>query len=224
VPPTSKTTTQSTRDRIITATAELFRRQGYNGTSLKQVTLAAEAPFGSLYHSFPGGKEELGEVVITTSGQAYRELFEVIYDAAAGPAEAVSDFFDGAAVVLEETDYIDACPIGTVALEVASTNDRLRRATADVFASWVEAASVRLVAHGLSRARAEELATVLIAAIEGGFMLSRAARSPEPMRAAGRLMRQLVEAALAQAGEGDEGDGSTPTTPAATSPSISSGS
>jgi AcrR family transcriptional regulator len=217
----------STRDRIITATAELFRRQGYNGTSLKQVTLAAEAPFGSLYHSFPGGKEELGEVVITTSGQAYRELFEVIHDAAAGAAEAVSDFFDGAAAVLEETDYIDACPIGTVALEVASTNDRLRRATADVFASWVEAASVRLVAAGLTRARAEELATVLVAAIEGGFMLSRAARSPEPMRAAGRLMRQLVETALAQAGEGDggdEGDEATPTTPAATRPSISSGS
>ena len=218
----------STRDRIITATAELFRRQGYNGTSLKQVTLAAEAPFGSLYHSFPGGKEELGEVVITTSGRAYRQLFEVIYEAAAGPVEAIGDFFEGAAAVLEETGYIDACPIGTVALEVASTNDRLRRATADVFASWVEAASTRLVAAGLTPAGAEELATVLVAAIEGGFMLSRAARSPEPMRAAGRLMRQLVESALAAgqagtAGQAGEADG-TPTTPAATSPSISSGS
>jgi AcrR family transcriptional regulator len=188
----------STRDRIITATGELFRRQGYNGTSLKQVTQAARAPFGSLYHSFPGGKEELGEAVVTTSGRAYRELFEVIYDAAAGPAEAITDFFDGAAAVLEETGYVDACPIGTVALEVASTNDRLRRATAAVFASWVEAAADRLEAAGVARTQAEELATALVAAVEGGFMLSRAARSGEPMRATGRLMRQLVEAALAQ--------------------------
>jgi AcrR family transcriptional regulator len=43
-----------TRQRIITATAELFRRRGFHGTSLKQVTEAAEAPIGSLYHHFPG--------------------------------------------------------------------------------------------------------------------------------------------------------------------------
>lgn len=189
----------STRDRIVTATGELFRRHGYNGTSLKQVTVAAEAPFGSLYHSFPGGKEELGEAVVLTSGRAYGELFEAVYDAAAGPAEAVSDFFEGAAQVLVETDYVDACPIGTVALEVASTNDRLRRATADVFAGWERSAADRLAAAGIAPADAADLATALVAGIEGGFMLSRAARSPEPMRRIGRLLRRLVEAALASA-------------------------
>ena len=186
----------STRDRIITATAELFRRQGYNGTSLKQVTLAAGAPFGSLYHGFPGGKEELAEVVIEASGAAYRELFEVIADAAPDIATGIGDFFDGAALVLEETGYIDACPIGTVALEVASTNDRLRQATDRVFASWVEAATERLLAAGIARDDADDLAQVMVAAIEGGFMLSRAARSPGPMRAAGRQVRRLVAAAV----------------------------
>jgi hypothetical protein len=98
--------------------------------------------------------------------------------------------------VLEETGYLDACPIGTVALEVASTNDRLRQATADVFASWVASATERLRAAGVHPARAEALATTLVAAVEGGFMLSRAAQSPEPMRTAGRLLRELVEASL----------------------------
>lgn len=185
-----------TRDRILTATAELFRRQGYNGTGLKQVTVAAEAPFGSLYHHFPGGKEALGEAVIRTSGEAYRELFELIYDAAADPAGAVTDFFDGAAFVLAETGYLDACPIGTVALEVASTNDRLRRATDDVFASWVDAIAGRFAADGIEVDRAGDLAVALVAGVEGGFMLSRAAQSPEPMRTTGRLLRELVEAAL----------------------------
>ena len=109
---------------------------------------AAGAPFGSLYHFFPGGKEELGDAVMRSSGQAYLELFELIYDAAADPAAAISDFFDGAAAVLEETGYLDACPIGTVALEVASTNDRLRQATADVFDSWVAAATARFGGPG----------------------------------------------------------------------------
>ncbi|HZA87995.1 MAG TPA: TetR/AcrR family transcriptional regulator [Acidimicrobiales bacterium] len=185
-----------TRNRILTATAELFRLQGYNGTSLKQVTTAAAAPTGSLYHFFPGGKEQLAETVIVTSGEAYRELFEMVYASATSPAAAITDFFNGAAEVLEESDYLDPCPIGSVALEVASTNDRLRRATHDVFASWVDTAATRLEADGIPRAHAEELAVALVAAVEGGFMLSRAARSAEPMRTTGQLIRRLVEIAL----------------------------
>lgn len=187
-----------TRDRLMTATAELFRRQGYNGTSLKQVTEAAGAPIGSLYHFFPGGKDDLAEAVIGSSGQAYQELFELIADAAPSMVTAVTDFFDAAAVVLEETGYLDACPIGTVALEVASTNDRLRAATHVVFEGWVGAVASRLVAVGLAADQARELATTLVAAVEGGFMLSRAAQSPEPMRTAGRHMRRLVELALSE--------------------------
>jgi AcrR family transcriptional regulator len=189
----------STRDRILTATGELFRRQGYNGTSLKEVTVAAGAPFGSLYHSFPGGKEELGEAVVLSSGAAYQQLFETIYDAATDPVAAIGDFFDGAAAVLEETGYVDACPIGTVALEVASTNDRLRRATDTVFTGWVDAARVRLEAVGVAPAVARELSTALVAGVEGGFMLSRAAQSPEPMRATGRVLQSALAAALASA-------------------------
>ena len=187
-----------TRERLMTATAELFRRQGYNGTSLKQVTAAAGAPIGSLYHFFPGGKDDLAEAVIGSSGQAYQELFELIAESAADMASAVTDFFDAAAVVLEETGYLDACPIGTVALEVASTNNRLRAATHAVFEGWVGAATSRLVAAGLDAEEAGELATTLVAAVEGGFMLSRAAQSPEPMRTAGRHMRRLVEVALTE--------------------------
>jgi len=175
----------------------LFRRHGYHGTSLKQVTAAAAAPIGSLYHFFPGGKDELALAVITTSGEAYRQLFELIADAATGPADAMTDFFEGAADVLEETDYIDPCPIGTVAREVASTNDALRQATAGVFASWIDAAASRFEAEGLKREDAWQLATTIVAALEGGFVLARARRDSEPLRATGRSIRRLVEQSLA---------------------------
>ena len=70
-----------TRDRFITATNELFRRYGYNGTSLKQVTEAAAAPVGSLYHFFPGGKAELTEAVIEETGLVVEveELIDVYF-------------------------------------------------------------------------------------------------------------------------------------------------
>ena len=50
-----------TKERIVNASAELFRRQGYTGTGLKQVVAEADAPFGSLYHFFHGGKEQLAD-------------------------------------------------------------------------------------------------------------------------------------------------------------------
>ena len=50
----------ATRDRIVQASAELFRRQGYAATGVKQIVTDAQAPFGSLYHFFPGGKEAAG--------------------------------------------------------------------------------------------------------------------------------------------------------------------
>ena len=63
-PSVSETQTVPTKQRILYAAAELFRRRGYSGTGLKQISEESRAPFGSLYHHFPGGKEELGEDVI----------------------------------------------------------------------------------------------------------------------------------------------------------------
>jgi AcrR family transcriptional regulator len=187
---------EGTRDRIVYASAELFRRQGYTGTGLKQVVAEAEAPFGSLYHFFPGGKEQLGDEVIRVAGDFFRRLFETIADDAPDIVAGVRDFFDGAAETLRQTDYADACPIATVALEVASTNETLRRATADVFESWIGEASDRLVEAGLPPRRAREVAIATIASLEGAFVLSRAMRSTEPMKAAGAAAADTVRSAL----------------------------
>jgi AcrR family transcriptional regulator len=173
-----------TRDRILFAAAELFRRQGYNGTGLKQVVTEAGAPFGSLYHHFPGGKQQLAEEVIGTAGAFFEALVTSVYDEQQAPEDSVRAVFTGAAETLEATDYEDACPIATVALEVASTDERLREATAAVFARWTEALTERL------GDRDEALG--VIAALEGAFVLSRAARSTEPMLAAGEMAAALV--------------------------------
>src|SRR5688572_31527497 len=100
-----------TKERILEQTAELFRRQGYTGTGMKQIVAAANAPFGSLYHFFPGGKEQLGQEVIRSSGLMYQQLIEAVVDASPDIVTGVENCFTGAAAVLEETDYADACPI-----------------------------------------------------------------------------------------------------------------
>lgn len=186
----------STKDRILDTTTDLFRRYGYNGTGLKQIVANANAPFGSIYHFFPGGKEQLGEETIRRAGGMYGELVAAVFDAAPDPVTGTSDVFTGAAEVLRETDYLDPCPVATVALEVASANDRLRQATADVFESWIDGATERYAAAGIAEARAREIGIALIGALEGAFVLGRALRSTEPLEIAGRAVTALVREEL----------------------------
>src|SRR5919202_3603752 len=181
-----------TKDRILDSSAELFRRQGYTGTGVKQIAAEARAPFGSLYHFFPGGKEQLGEEVIRWSGGMYLQLFVTVAGEADDVVGAVEDFFSGAAETLEETNYADACPIATVALEVASTNEPLRKATADVFKSWIDAGSAFFAAGGIPEERARELALHMLCALEGGFVFSRAMGTTEPMHVAGAAVAAAV--------------------------------
>jgi len=185
-----------TKDRIVTTSAELFRRQGYTGTGLKQIVAEASAPFGSIYHFFPGGKEQLGAETIRWSGAMYGQLLPAVFDPAPDPVIAVRNFFAGAAEHLVESGYADACPIATVALEVSSSSEPLREACADVFDGWIDAATERLAGEGIEKARARELAIGMVAALEGAFVLARALRSTEPLVVAGELTADAVRRAL----------------------------
>ncbi len=185
-----------TRQRIVTATNELFRRHGYNGTSLNQVSKAAPATIGSIYHFFPGGKEALAVAVIESTGSVYRQLFELIVAEANDPASAFPHFFDQAGEVLVETDFIDPCPIGTIAREVASTSEPIRRAAEAAFDSWVEAATDFLVRSGVRQGDAHDLATLFVIMTEGAFVLCRTKRSIEPLHAVAGITTALISSAL----------------------------
>lgn len=185
-----------TKDRILETSGELFRRQGYMATGIKQIVEEAGAPFGSIYHFFPGGKEELGAETIRRSGALYGLLFVEYVGPEVDLVKGIRAFFAGAADTLVETDYADACPIATVALEISSTNEELREACADVFDLWIEGGVARFVEAGLKRKEARKLVIEMLAALEGAFVLSRALRSTEPVELAGKAVAERVKAAL----------------------------
>jgi hypothetical protein len=124
------------------------------------------------------------------------ELAEVCRELCGLILTGVQNCFAGAAETLRQTDYADACPIATVALEVASTNEPLRKATADVFENWIKSATKRFLSAGIPESTARELAIGLIGALEGAFLLSRAARNTEPMDIAGAAVVVTVQAAV----------------------------
>jgi AcrR family transcriptional regulator len=186
----------SAKERILDASFELFRRQGLTGTGIKQILDRAEAPFGSLYHHFPGGKDQLAAETIMRAGEYYAQLVAGKLLAEPDLVSGVRAAFVAAGEDLAATDYADACPIETVALEVASTNEPLRVATAEVFDSWLDALAFMLAAEGIAPTDARALAHVIISALEGAFVLARAARRTDALDACADAMAQLVESAL----------------------------
>lgn len=187
---------KTTRQRILTATTSLFGRQGYHGTGLKQIVADAPAPFGSIYHFFPGGKEQLGAEVIDASAAIYLGLIDHFFAEQPDVVVATRAFFDAAADSLEAMNYADPCPIATVSMEVASTNETLRRACANAFETWAERAGYYFSNAGIERAKAKDLGIGVLASLEGGFMLGRALQDPVPVRIAGDQAVAAVEAAV----------------------------
>lgn len=189
-----------TRTRLVTSAAALFSRNGYLGTGVKAVLAAAEAPYGSLYHFFPGGKQELGIAALEHSGAHGRARLEREYPPGADLVEATRAAFEGAAEQIAESDFSYACPIATVALEVSGADEPMRAAAGAAFESWIAFLEERYLAAGIKAARAHELALELFCLMEGAFLLSLSTRSLEPMHIAGKAAASAVAAALEASG------------------------
>lgn len=178
----------STHDRILTQAAQLLSAQGYAATGMQQIVAASQAPFGSIYHHFPGGKIEIAAAAIRTAGAAYVVVLPAAFDGHRDLESGVRAFFGMAAEHLEESGYADGCPIATVALEVASTNELLRQATADVFDGWLEYGTAYFRGWGVNQNLGRSLTLALVTALEGAFVLARATRRTESLRLAADLV------------------------------------
>lgn len=186
----------TTKERILYAGAELFGRRGFTGTGLKQVVAAAQAPFGSLYHHFPGGKDQLGEEVIRVAGGMYGQLVTSLIDAHADLTTGIEEAFRLAGVHLADSGWQDACPIATMTLETASASEPMRTAAHEVFEAWFGELAERFEAAGIDADRARPLAIATLSLLEGAFLFARAARTTEALDAAGRQAADAVRAAL----------------------------
>jgi TetR/AcrR family transcriptional repressor of lmrAB and yxaGH operons len=184
------------RQRLVTAAARLFSRQGYEATTVKDIAQEGGAPMGSFYFHFPGGKEELGLAALGHGGGGFGELLREtlwrdgsVEDALAGCALVLADG-------LQRSDWRDGCPIATVALESVTRSPALRDAAAEVFRTWQHIIAERLLAAGLPEPAARELATTALALLEGAELLARVQASTTPLEHAAAGLRALVRTAL----------------------------
>ncbi len=186
---------RDTRDRILDATIRLMRRQGYTATGIKQIVSEGNAPLGSVYHYFPGGKEQIGIEAVERSGERIRTTIASAADAPDLPA-AINHYFVHNAERLRDSDYQRGCPIATVALETASDIEPIRRACEAAFAGWQHTLTRVFVDAGIAESDAGPLATFVLSSYEGALTMSRALRDIQPMLTSGAAVASVLHSHL----------------------------
>ncbi|MFJ1760203.1 TetR/AcrR family transcriptional regulator [Amycolatopsis sp. NPDC088138] len=182
-----------TRQRMLDTAADLFHSQGYHATGLTQLTTAGGAPKGSLYFHFPGGKEQLAAEAVRLSSERTGELLRAVVIDAPDVATAIDRVVDALANFLTESDFQRGCPLATVALDAAAESEPIREACADGYSAWHDILTDYLAAQGLGEDRADELGTIVLAAVEGGLLLARTRRDVAPLRAVAAHLHTTLE-------------------------------
>lgn len=181
---------RDTRRAVLTAAAELMRRNGYSAVGMKDIAAAASAPIGSLYHHFPTGKVEIVGEALANAGAAYALLIPTIAQQYDDLGEALEGMFRQAADDMAATGFVNMCPVGSVAAEIADTVEPLRKVTADIFNSWLDGGAAYFTVRGLSPDQARLVTVALVCGLEGAFTLARTLRSTEPLESVGRVLGQ----------------------------------
>ena len=180
------------KGKTLAAAVGLFRQQGYHGTALHDILVAAGSPRGSLYFHFPRGKEEIGENALTLAGEAVRQGIAQAAEASENAEIFLVRIVRSMAADLERSDYKEGCPIATTALETAAQSEALGAASRGAFQKWELEIKRGLFRFGMPAGAADLTATMVLCQIEGALLLARAYRSTEPLRRAEQAVTLLL--------------------------------
>ena len=179
---------------MVETASRLFQRDGYSGTSWRGLVDEARAPWGSVHHHFPGGKEELGVAAIGFGGEAVAGLIAHCFDSQSDPASAVREMFRLAAAEMEASGYTAACPVASVARETVPGSEPMAAAAVAALIAWEKLIARRIRDTGIKKRRARELARLILTMYEGALVRSRIERSTVPLIEAGDHLYEVLNA------------------------------
>jgi AcrR family transcriptional regulator len=178
------------RDRMVAGAVRMLAQRGLQATSFSSVLAATNAPRGSIYHHFPGGKDELVTAAITATEQHALGMLDLQEGASA--VQVAQSFLEAWRALLVSSNFDAGCAL--VAVTVAAENDALRERTASAFRAWQAKLAHALAAGGLGTEAAESAAALLLAASEGVVVICRAQRDIRPFEVVAEQLMDRVRA------------------------------
>ncbi|MGI3171485.1 TetR/AcrR family transcriptional regulator [Pseudooceanicola sp. C21-150M6] len=181
---------QETRQRLIRTALTLFQTQGYHATGIAAILSHAGVPKGSLYHHFPGGKEELAIAAVDWLSQDMAERFDRATSGNIPAEKQIRRLFADTAAWLESHSYRQGALLSLLAQEVEESETALRARVSLAYRTASEQLSSALAAGGA--ANTTELATTVLAALDGATARARAQRSSVGLVACGDILASAV--------------------------------
>ncbi|SCF83386.1 transcriptional regulator, TetR family [Streptomyces sp. LamerLS-31b] len=173
----------STSERLIESTRDLLWERGYVGTSPKAILERAGAGQGSMYHHFKG-KPDLALAAIRRTAQQLRAAAERSLEGPGTPYERIE------AYLRREREVLRGCPVGRLTMDPdVIASDELRTPVTETLAAIRERLA-GIVEEGKRQGQfapeldAERTAATILATVQGGYVLARAAGSPAAFDAA----------------------------------------
>ncbi|PKP78995.1 MAG: TetR family transcriptional regulator [Alphaproteobacteria bacterium HGW-Alphaproteobacteria-3] len=183
--------TVSERSDVLPLLAEAFREHGYEGASLALIGEATGLGRGSLYHFFPGGKEEMASAVLGEIEAWFETNIFRVLRTAEHPENALLQTLDATEEYFRSGRRI--CLVGAFAL--SDTRDRFSLSLRRYFSEWRAALEFALSKTGETPAEAATHAEEIVLSLQGALVLARALDDPGIFsRAIGRVRSRLPKA------------------------------
>lgn len=188
---------EQTRERILASSAQLFNRQGYFGASLADIMRETGLEKGGIYNHF-SSKEQLA---LESFDYAYGLIQERVRQALSGKFNAIERLLAIVTVfqgILEDPQVAGGCPILNTAIEADDANEVLRDRARSAMDNW-RTTIHRIVNKGIERHQirpgvdADEVASILIATLEGAIMLSNLYKDPLHIQRAADHIAHYIE-------------------------------
>jgi AcrR family transcriptional regulator len=177
----------ATRARIVKAAADLVYRLGASATSLEDIMEASATSKSQLYHYFADKNALMRAVIEFQTGQvmSVQSAHLDAVDSLAG----LRRWRDAVVSINRATRGVGGCPLGSLASELSDQSESARALLAHGFELWESQLRQRLRAmrdRGALKPEADpaELATAVIAALQGGLLLAQTTRASRPLELA----------------------------------------
>jgi TetR/AcrR family transcriptional repressor of lmrAB and yxaGH operons len=184
------------RAKIVRAAALLFRRVGFSAAGMNDIVALSGAPKGSLYHYFPGGKEQVAQEALGYAAGLVTQTLTDLAQKSDSAAEMLRTYAGMLAHWLSGSNFQDGCPVATVLLETANSIPSLSQLGRDIFSAWQAIFVAKLVHDGLSKKRASALASLALSSLEGALVLARVEQQADPIKNVAEEIGALFDLAV----------------------------
>lgn len=182
-----------TRLRLIMVATRLFQQRGYHAIGLSEILALSETPKGSLYHHFPGGKQELAEACINRNAESSLAALDRVSATGLDIIGFLRNLSDVTAAWLQRTDWLDGSLLAAIGQEQGGASSPLGEAVRIAYQRIEMRLARWLMAEGVAVARARDMAATIIASQEGALVLARSRHDAAPVRLVTDMLCAMVD-------------------------------